>query len=245
MELGLNEKVALVTGSHRGTGAGIAGALAREGARVLVHGHEAGQADATVRPLRAAGLDVHGVAGDLTSDAGADEVVAQAFEVAGRVDVLVNNYGVAEGGGWLETSTDEWISIYQKNVLAGVRLVRSFAPAMRERGWGRIIWLGTIGAHRPGARMPHYYASKAVLPNVCTSLAQELEGSGVTVNLVSPGLIATAEVVTHFERCGEAPDGVASVEDVAAVVVFLASERAAAVNAANLRVDCGRSRLAL
>jgi len=267
MKLGLDDKVALVTGSYRGTGAGIAGALAREGARVFVHGFERGQPDEVVESLRGEGLDVREVVGDICTDSGADSVADHVLGEAGRVDVLVNNYGVAEGGSWLDTPTEEWVGIYQKNVLSGVRLARALSPGMRERGWGRIIWLGTIGSTRPNSRMPHYYASKAALPNVCVSLAKELANTGVTVNLVSPGIIATKEVVAHAmqraKRQGwgddweSAKQGIlkemfpnptgrlAEVSEVADLVVFVASERAGYINATNLRIDGGATDAAL
>ena len=200
MDLGLRGKVALVTGSWRGTGAGIAEMLGREGCRVLVHGFEKGQPDEVMARLGEAGLDVQAVHGDIATDAGADQLVEEALEAAGHVDVLINNYGVAEGGDWTATPTSEWVGLYQKNVLSGVRLVHALSPPMVERGWGRIVFVGTIGSLRPAARMPHYYASKAVLPNLCVSLAKELGGSGVTVNLVSPGIIATQEIKATLAR---------------------------------------------
>jgi 3-oxoacyl-[acyl-carrier protein] reductase len=131
---------------------------------------------------------------------------------------------------------------------------------MSERGWGRIVWLGTIGGLRPAARMPHYYASKAVLPTLCVSLAKELAGTGITVNLVNPGLIATAEVKEQMARRRAESDGpneqtgrnswaralldnpigrMAEIEEVASLVAYLAGERSGAINGANLRVDGG------
>ncbi|MGE4605437.1 MAG: SDR family oxidoreductase [Myxococcota bacterium] len=267
MDLGLAGKVALVSGSYRGTGSGIAEVLANEGASVAVHGFEAGQADEVVARLRDAKLDARAVTGDLMTDSGAEQVASQTLDLFGRVDILVNNYGVAEAGRWLRTTTDEWVSVYQKNVLSGVRLVHALVPGMRERGWGRIIWLGTVGSTRPAARMPHYYASKAVLPNVCVSLSKELAGTGITVNLVSPGLIATAEVRAHLmsraaekgwgddwaaaqrgaiqEMTGNKGGKIAEVAEVASLVVYLASEQAAAINGSNFRIDGGASDLAL
>jgi 3-oxoacyl-[acyl-carrier protein] reductase len=261
MDLGLRDRVALVTGSYRGTGSGIAELLAHEGAAVGVHGFEAGQAEPLVERLCADGFDAAAITGDICCDAGADSVAGQMLERFGRVDVLVNNYGVAEGGRWFDTATDDWVAIYQKNVLSGVRLVHALVPGMRERGWGRVVWLGTVGALRPGPRMPNYYASKAVLPNVCVSLAKELAGTGVTVNVVSPGIIATKEVEALFrkrarergwgedwreiERRGvqdffDNPSGrLARIDEVASLVAFVASDQAGYINGSQLRIDGG------
>jgi len=267
VDLGLNGRVALVTGSYRGTGSAIASLLAREGASVGVHGFESGQAEPLVESLRAEGCEAAEIVGDITNDAGGEEVAEQMLEHFGRCDILVNNYGVAEGRRWMNTSTDEWVAIYQKNVLSGVRLVHAFVPGMRERGWGRVIWLGTVGSTRPGPRMPNYYASKAVLPNVCVSLAKELAATGITVNLVSPGIIATREIEALFrkrarergwgddwdeiQRRGaqelfDNPSGrIADVDEVASLVAFVASDRAGYINATQLRIDGGASDCAI
>lgn len=256
MDLDLAGRVALVTGSYRGTGRGIARVLAREGAEVLVHGFEREPAERVAAEIVAEDGRARAVVGDVRTDAGALELSAE----AGAIDVLVNNYGVAEGGSW-ESPTADWIDIYQKNVLSGVRLVHALAPGMKERGWGRIVFVGTIGSARPNAQMPHYYASKAALPNLTVSLAKELSGSGVTVNCVSPGIVATREIREHFERQaakeGEPTDWpsverfiltrfmpnpagiIGEPEDVGHAVAFLASDRARYVNGADLRVDGG------
>jgi 3-oxoacyl-[acyl-carrier protein] reductase len=242
MDLELADRVAFVSGSHRGTGEGIAHVLAREGAHVLVHGAEPGEAERVVAAIRAAGGRADGVSGDLTTDAGAERAVREARAAAPRVDVLVNNYGAAEGPGFLDGGTDDWLLSYEKNVLSGVRLARAFAPEMRAAGFGRIVFVGTIGTARPAARWPHYYAAKGALPVLVVSLAKELARSGVTVNLVSPGLIATAEVRARFpeERLRDNPsNAVCMPEDVGRLVAFLASPRSASINAANLRIDGG------
>jgi 3-oxoacyl-[acyl-carrier protein] reductase len=261
MDVGLQGRVALVTGSYRGTGAGIARMLAAEGAVVLVHGFSAGQADPVVRSIVERGGTAHAVSGDLCTDSGADQVVAECLDAAGGVDVLVNNYGIAEGGGWFEHDSASWFDVYDKNVVTGVRLVHRLVPQMREQGWGRVIFLATVGATRPGVRHPQYYTAKAALPGLTVSLAKELSGSGVTVNTVSPGIIATDEIREMFTlRARERglpqdwasvermildtamanPSGrVATPDDIGRVVAFLAGEVGWHVNGAHLRVDGG------
>lgn len=252
MELGLNGRTALVSGSHRGTGMIIARHLAREGARVLLHGLEPGQAEAAVESL-GCGIPV---TGDITYDAGAEAVAAACAGEA--VDILVNNYGTAEAGSWSDTDTAGWIDAYQKNVLSAQRLTRAFLPGMRERGWGRIINLGTVGSTRPAARMPHYYAAKGALATATMSLAKEVAGTGIRVNLVSPGLIHTPEVEAAYlargrrEGWGEdwaavEPHVAADIpirrivrrEEVADLVAFLASPLADAIHGQNIRIDGG------
>jgi NAD(P)-dependent dehydrogenase (short-subunit alcohol dehydrogenase family) len=131
VELGLAGRIALVTGSWRGTGSAIAATLASEGATVLVHGFEPGQAEPVAERIREAGGEAHAVSGDIASEEGCNALAKQALAEFGHIDVLVNNYGVAEGGSWSATESDEWVSIYQKNVLSGVRLVQHFSPGMR------------------------------------------------------------------------------------------------------------------
>jgi 3-oxoacyl-[acyl-carrier protein] reductase len=259
MDLGLNGKTVLVTASYRGTGRGIARVLAAEGAEVVVHGFELAPAELVAAELRAAGGSARAVAGDLLSDAGADALVAD----VGPIDVLVANYGVADGGSWFGDATDEaaWFDAYNKNVLSAIRLVRRCTPAMRTRGWGRVILVGTVGSLRPGTRQPQYYAAKGALPAITTSLAKELAGTGITVNLVSPGIIATDEVRDRFTRRAARlgrPTDWASVqalvfeelmdlptrrvpepEDVGQLVAFLAGERSASITGANHRIDGG------
>lgn len=252
MNLALEGRTALVSGSHRGTGMIIAARLAAEGARVLVHGLADGQAEAAVAEL-GCGTPV---TGDITTDAGAADLAAAC---AGEtVDILINNYGTADAGSWLESDSDDWIAAYQKNVLSAQRLIRHFLPAMRERGWGRIINLGTVGSTRPAARMPHYYAAKGALATATVSLAQETAGSGVRVNLVSPGLILTPEVEQAYlargrrEGWGDTWEAIESRvaeripirrivrrEEVADLVAFLASPLADAIHGQNIRIDGG------
>ncbi|MFW6094752.1 MAG: SDR family NAD(P)-dependent oxidoreductase [Pseudomonadota bacterium] len=248
MELNLDGHTALVSGSYRGTGAIIAQRLAQEGARVLVHGLAPGQAEAAVAEL---GCGVP-VTGDITGDAGAEAVARACAEEA--VDVLVNNFGTTVPGTWTSSDSDAWIDAYHKNVLSAQRLIRHFLPAMVSRGWGRIINLGTIGSTRPAERMPHYYAAKGALATATMSLARETAGTGVRVNLVSPGLIHTPEVEAAYRGRGWGetwaeiePRLAADIpirrivrrEEVADLIAFLASPRADALHGQNVRVDGG------
>ena len=254
MDLGLAKRTALVSGSYRGTGAAIARVLAEEGATVVVHGLEPGQAEPVAREIHALGGTAHCATGDLRTEAGARDAARQALEAVGHVDVLVNNYGTAAGGGWLDDADDDWLAMFQTNVMSGARLVRHLVPGMKERGFGRVIFVGTVGSVRPRARIPGYYASKASLPNMTVSLAKELAGTGITVNNVSPGMLATAEVKEGLLRRAAKhglggdwaeverhaarewmpnPTGrLGRIEEVGALVAFLASDHAGYVNGA-------------
>ncbi len=261
MDLGIEGNVALVTGSWRGTGAGIARALAAEGARVLVHGLQAGQADATVAEIRDGGGVAEAVHGDIRTDQGARQLADEVRSHGAPVDIVVNNYGVADGTTWDDGDASTWHASYDTNVVSAIRVVDAFVGDMRARGWGRIVFVATVGTTRPGERIPEYYAAKGALPSVTVSLAKHLAGTGVTVNCVSPGVIATAEVVERFTRTAERrglptdwpsvermvlddvmsnPSGrVPSPDDVGRFVAMVVSEPAWHLNGAHLRFDGG------
>ena len=263
MDLGLDGRTALVTGSWRGTGVGIARVLAAEGCTVLVHGLEPGQADGVVEELTDAGGTAHSVHGDLRNDEGAVELVASVRAVADGVDILVNNYGAADGTTWPTSTGTSWHASYDTNVVSAVRAVNAVVDGMRERGWGRIVFVATVGATRPGERIPEYYAAKGALPAMTVSLAKQLSGTGVTVNCVSPGIIATPEVVERFTAHAAErglPTDWPSVErmvldttwsnhtgriptpdDIGRVVAMVVSEPAWHLDGIHLRVDGGHS----
>ncbi|MCZ6853756.1 MAG: SDR family oxidoreductase [Gammaproteobacteria bacterium] len=251
MDLQLAGKTALVSGSYRGTGLIIAKRLAEEGAVVLVHGLQNSQAEAAVEEIGYG----KAVTGDITTDAGATELVERC---PSQIDVLINNYGTADAGSWDESNTDDWLDSYQKNVLSAQRLIRRLLPQMRTLGWGRIINLGTIGSTRPNSRMPQYYAAKGALATMTMSLARETAGTGIGVNLVSPGLILTPEVQAAYLDRGrkkgwgetweeiephvakDIPLGrIVRREEVADLIVFLASPLANGIHGQNIRVDGG------
>jgi 3-oxoacyl-[acyl-carrier protein] reductase len=257
MDLQLSTKVAFVSGSERGTGQCIAQALQAEGATVIFHSNsEDGIPEGTELPL-----NCHRVWGDLSSDNGAAQAFTMATEAVGGIDILVNNYGTAKRGKWASSSTDDWLDMYQQNVLSAARLSKLVIDNMKARGWGRIVQLGTIGSHQPNNIMPHYYAAKGALATMGVSLARELSNTGITVNTVSPGLIRTAEVEAAYmarsarlgwgdsweevlprlvENDYPNPSGrIAEREEVADLVLFLCSPRAGFINGQNIRIDGG------
>lgn len=256
MDLQLQGKTALVTGADRGTGRVIAEALAGEGARVMVHGFSEESATASAGELAGASA----AWGDIANEAGCGAVVEQ----SSAVDILVNNYGTASRGKWQTATEEDWLDMYQKNVLSAARLAKALVPGMAERGWGRVVQLGTIGSHQPNAIMPHYYSAKGALATLSASLALEVAGTGITVNTVSPGLIHTEELEAGYRlrarKRGWGEDWesilerlvaedfpnpvgrIATRQEVADLVVFLCSPRAGFIHGQNIRVDGGAVR---
>lgn len=255
MDLELAGRTALVTGSYRGTGSGIVRSLAAEGAHVIVHGFETGQPDDVVAQITGSGGSAEGVVANILSDDGA----ADLSDVAANVDVVVNNYGAPRGSSW--TSLEHWHEEWNVNVLASVRVAQLCMPAMRERGWGRVIFVGTVGTQQPGKRNVGYYGAKTALPTLVRTLAMELRGTGVTANLVSPGMIATPEVqemvMRRAARAGEGDsweqaerwalensmpnltEQIPTPDDIGRVVAFVASGAAWHINGADIAVDGG------
>ena len=165
MDLGLDGKVALVTGSYRGTGAGIARMLAAEGATVLVHGLEPGQTDATVSSITDAGGVGHAVVGDIRTEAGTESLVDRR---AGRGRRASTSWSTTTASPKAATGTPSdtasWHGSYDTNVVTAVRVTQAFLPDMRAAGWGRVVFVSTVGATRPGDRIPEYYTAKGALP---------------------------------------------------------------------------------
>ncbi|GGP25301.1 SDR family NAD(P)-dependent oxidoreductase [Silvimonas amylolytica] len=265
MDLKLNGKRALVTGSTTGLGEAIAKLLAAEGVTVIVHGRDAKRANAVAEAIAIAGGRAQIALGDLATDEGADAVAAQAQE-GGAIDILVNNAGYYHHLNWTTALPDKWIDTYQVNVLSAVRMIQRLVPSMRELGWGRVIQIGGGLAGQPIPMQPDYNASLAARHNLAVSLARDLKDSGVTSNIVAPGAILVPAVKELLEKIapqhgwGETweeiesgcvrdmvPNDVGRLgrpEEIAAAVAYLASPHADYVSGATIRVDGGTIRSA-
>lgn len=248
VDLGLTGKVALVTAATRGIGLAIARALAAEGCRVAV----AARTEADVERV-AVELGGAGVACDLTTKEGCRTAVAETGRRLGPIEILVNNLGLRAGSSWADTSTAELESAMAGNLYPAARLSDLVLPAMRERGWGRIIVISSLFGREAGGA-PAYNAAKAAENSFVTSLGREVAATGVTVNAVAPGSIlfeggswdrrqkADPDAIAEFVR-RELPLGrFGRPEEVAAVAAFLASEPASLLNAAVVAADGGQSR---
>ena len=261
----LEGRCALVTGASGGIGAAIALALAEAGARVAVHGRDAARTQQVAKAIEAAGDHAHIVLGELSTDAAAAEVADQAEAALGGVDILVNNAGGESAGsglaGWFEAAPADWMQTYASNVGSMVRLTHRFSPAMRAKGWGRLIQLSSGVVEAPMTSIPDYQAAKLAIRSLTRTLSKTLALTGVTANSISPGLILTANVETwiralaveagwdggwaewqvraaremfpnHSGRLGRP-------EDIARAALFLADPAADFVNGVDIRVDGG------
>ena len=192
MNLKLTDKTALVSGSTKGIGFAVASALAREGARVIVNGRsEKAVAEAKKQIANAApDAKVEGFAGDLSTEP-ATAALLRHFPL---VDILVNNLGIFEPKPFEQIPDEDWRRFFEVNVLSGVRLSRMYLPGMKQRNWGRIVFISSESAIQIPVEMIHYGMTKTAQLAVSRSLAESCAGTGVTVNAVLPGPTRSAGV---------------------------------------------------
>jgi NAD(P)-dependent dehydrogenase (short-subunit alcohol dehydrogenase family) len=255
MDLQLTGKIAVVTGSTAGIGLAIASLLAQEGARVIINGRTQERVDEAIEHIGVSGK-TRGVAADLATARGVEEFVRE----VPTTDILVNNLGIFEPKPFEEINDADWFRFFETNVMSGVRLSRAYLTGMRERNWGRIVFVSSESALQIPAEMIHYGMTKTAQIAIARGLAETCVGSGVTVNAVLPGPTAS-EGVKEFvgslaEQNKQTPQEFekeffksarptsllqrfATPKEVAPLVAYLCSPLSSATNGAALRVDGG------
>jgi len=256
MDLQLSGKIAFVSGSTAGIGLAIASRLAREGAEVVINGRTEERVGEAIAQIKKDSRDanVRGIAADLGSAKGCSEVVRQ----SPRVDILVNNVGIFEPKPFEKITDEDWERFFAVNVMSGVRLSRAYLPAMKERNWGRIVFISSESALQIPVEMIHYGTTKTAQLAIARGLAETCQSTNVTVNSVLPG---PTEGVTEFVSNLAAENKISAKEfekeffknarptsilrrfiepdEIANVVAFVCSPLASAINGAAVRADGG------
>src|ERR1700753_2065173 len=256
MKIDLSGKTALVTGSTAGIGLAIARGLAATGAAVVVNGRNQSKVDATVAAITKAvpGSKARGVGRDVDTAAGCGSLVAAVPEV----DILINNTGIFEPKDFFEIPDEDWARFFETNVMSGVRLSRAYLRGMLKRNWGRVIFISSESALNIPTEMIQYGMTKTAQLAISRGLAELTRGTAVTVNSVLPGPTMSEGVETfvkdHLRRNGQSVEEAASqfvkqfrptsllqrfatVEEIANMVVYIASKESSATNGASLRAE--------
>lgn len=258
MRIDLSGKTALVTGSTKGIGLGIATGLAGTGARVVVNGRTAAAVEAAIVEIRSVHpkADLVGIPGDLGTAEGCEALV----DALPAVDILVNNVGIFGERDFFDTPDALWQTFFEVNVMSGVRLSRAYLPGMQDKGWGRVVFISSESALNIPEDMVHYGFTKTANLSVSRGLAKRMRGTGVTVNAVLPGPTLTGGVAemlrdSPYDQGGPLEDTArafvmdkrpssilqraATIEEVANMVVYVCSTQASATTGAALRVEGG------
>jgi NAD(P)-dependent dehydrogenase (short-subunit alcohol dehydrogenase family) len=258
MKIDLSGKTALVTGSTSGIGHAVVKGLAAAGANVVVNGRTQAKVDAAVAAIAKAapGSKVAGIAADVSTAAGCSTLV----ETLPDVDILINNAGIFEPKGFFDIPDQDWSRFFEVNVMSGVRLSRAYMPGMLKRNWGRIVFISSESALNIPKEMIHYGMTKTAQLAVSRGLAEMTRGTAVTVNSVLPGPTMSEGVETFIKDIAK-HNGVsveeaskqffqrqrptsllqrfATVEEIANMVLYVASKQSSATNGAALRAEGG------
>ena len=255
MDLGLNDKVAIVTGASRGLGKGIALGLAAEGCRIATCARGEDALQAAAEEIEAQGADVLALPLDLTEAGAAQRLVEATVERFGRVDILVNNIGGNRRKPFAETTDDDWDAVLELNLKAHIRCSRAAISHLAAAGGGAILFIASIfGREAGGAGLSIYNTTKSALISMAKIMALELAADGIRVNCIAPGSIrfpggswdrrvkADPEGMKAFVAQNLPVGRFGTVEEIADVAAFLVSARAGLVTGACLNVDGGQSR---
>jgi NAD(P)-dependent dehydrogenase (short-subunit alcohol dehydrogenase family) len=255
MELGLTDRICLVTGSTAGIGLETARLLVAEGARVVINGRDGDRAEQARADVGAA----LAVACDLSQPDAADELVGEIAQALGPIECLVNNVGDAYQVGFEELSDDQWNAMWQLNVMSYVRCIRAVLPEMKDAGAGTIVNVSSTAGKRPSTGMPNYSVTKAAVLSLSRLVADLYAKYGIRCNAVAPGPTATAawlgdggladqqaagsmktrQQVLEAVGAGRPVGRLAEPDEIAAVIVFLCSERASYVTGSAWSADGG------
>ncbi len=253
MDLGINGRKALVTGASAGLGAAAAMALAAEGVEVVINSRDVARLESTAAAIaKKTGLTPRIIPGDL-SDAGD---ISRVVKEAGPVDILVSNSGGPPPGDFLDQTEEAWAQATDLVFSAARRLTRGVLPGMRERGWGRVIYITSVGVLEPINTLILSNACRAAVTGLCKTLSNNYAGEGITFNCVCPGYTATERLMNlarqQAETSGKTPEDVIAgfgsaipvgrvgqPGELAATIAFLAGEQAAFITGASIPVDGG------
>jgi NAD(P)-dependent dehydrogenase (short-subunit alcohol dehydrogenase family) len=258
MDLKLTGKTALVTGSTAGIGYAIAEVLAAEGVHVIINGRTEARVEAAIKKIQAS--HPKAMLSPMALDLGTAEGVTRLIERVPTVDIVINNLGIYQLKAFAEITDDEWLNIFNVNVMSGIRLARDYLPLMLKKQWGRIIFISSESAVQTPSEMIHYGMTKTAQLAISRGLAELTAGTAVTVNAILPGptrsegVEAFVESIAKEKNVSEAaiekeffmtmrPSSLikrfAEAAEVAAMVAFIASPLASATNGATLRVEGG------